>query len=81
MLNPCTSSGVGHDVVRRLPRSRGLQRGCCGIGPAKSVAFQRRSRRQVQAALPDSAAASVRSRPKSISLDSTSFPFKGPGTG
>ncbi|KAJ1191581.1 hypothetical protein NDU88_000897 [Pleurodeles waltl] len=78
MLNPCTSSGVGHDVVRRLPRSRGLQRGCCGIGPAKSVAFQQRSRRRVLAALPDSAAASVRSRPKLICLDFHQLFFQGP---
>ncbi|KAJ1194019.1 hypothetical protein NDU88_003314 [Pleurodeles waltl] len=78
MLNPCTSSGVGHDVVRRLPRSRRLQRGCSGVRPAKSVAFQRGSRRRVQAALPDSAAASVRSRPKSISLDFHQLSFQGP---
>ncbi|KAJ1113405.1 hypothetical protein NDU88_001651 [Pleurodeles waltl] len=78
MLNPCTSSGVGDDVVQRLPLSRGLQRGCSSIGPAKSVAFQRRSRRLVQAASLDSAAASVRSRPKSISLDFHQLSFQGP---
>ncbi|KAJ1130810.1 hypothetical protein NDU88_009157 [Pleurodeles waltl] len=35
MLIPRTLSGVSHDVVRRLPRSRRLQRGCSGVGPAK----------------------------------------------
>ncbi|KAJ1193742.1 hypothetical protein NDU88_003038 [Pleurodeles waltl] len=81
MLNPRTLSGVGHNMVRRFPQSRRLQRGCSGVGPAKVVAFQRRSRSRVQVASPDSAAPSVRSHPKSISLDFHQLSFQGPRNG
>ncbi|KAJ1105042.1 hypothetical protein NDU88_002450 [Pleurodeles waltl] len=69
MLNPRTSSGIGHDLLWGLPRSHGLWRGCSGVGPAKVVTFQQRSRSWLQVASPDLAAASVRSRPKSVSLN------------